>query len=111
MELNKINVDPCMMDKFSSGNFKTANRKNLGCSIKKVFIYIQEKSETFQLIIQIIFKGQIRVTKDMVISSKFLHPLLLNRKFILNLKGKGKLRAKDPLIQFYHCKFTGAVME
>jgi hypothetical protein len=98
-----------MMDKFSSGNFKTANRKNLGCSIKKVFIYIQEKSKTFQLIIQIIFKGQTRVVTDMVISSKFFPPFLHNRKFILNIKGNGKLRGKDQLIQLYRFKFTGAV--
>jgi hypothetical protein len=26
-------------------------------------------------------------------------------------KGKGKFHAKDPLIQLYHFKFTGAVIE
>jgi hypothetical protein len=47
MELNNINVDPCMIHKFLSGNFivrtllenyeKMSNDKSFGCSIKKVY--------------------------------------------------------------------------
>jgi hypothetical protein len=51
------------------------------------------------------------IVKDMVISSKFLPPFLLNRKFIVSMKGKGKFRVKDPLIQLYHYKLTGAVID
>jgi hypothetical protein len=57
------------------------------------------------------FKGQIRVTKGMVISSKFLPSLAVNRKFILHIKGKSKLQAKGPLIQLYHYKITGGIIE
>jgi hypothetical protein len=89
---------------------KTSNIKNIGCPIKKVFLYIHEKSKTLLFIIQITFKGQISIVRDMVISSKFLPPLTFNRKFILNMKAKGKFRAKDPLIQLYHYKFTGGVI-
>jgi hypothetical protein len=108
------------MHKFYSGNFiirtllenyKKAANNNLDCLNQKVY---QDRSEMLHLIIillSFIFKGHFRVTKDMVISSKFLPSLLLNRKFILHLKGKGRLRAKDQLIQFYRLKFTGAVME
>jgi hypothetical protein len=56
-------------------------------------------------------KGQVRITKNLIVSSKFLPPLANNRKFILHKKGKGKFRAKDPLIQLYHFKFTVAVIE
>jgi hypothetical protein len=47
----------------------------------------------------------------MVISSKYLPSLANNRKFILHIKAKGKFQAKDPLIQLYHCKVTGGVIE
>jgi hypothetical protein len=61
-------------------------------------------------LIFLFFKGQIKVVKDMVISSNFLPPMLLNHKFILSMKAKGKIRAKGPLIQLYHYKFTGAII-
>jgi hypothetical protein len=47
----------------------------------------------------------------MIISSKFLPSLANNRKFILNIKGRGKFQAKGPLIQLYYYKITGGVIE
>jgi hypothetical protein len=41
----------------------------------------------------------------------FFPSLLHNRKFILNIKAKGKFRAKDPLILLFYFKFTGAAIE
>jgi hypothetical protein len=53
MELNNINVDPCMVHKFLSGNFilkslmenyKGASQNEIGCRHRKVFLfYILQK--------------------------------------------------------------------
>jgi hypothetical protein len=77
---------------------------------QKSILYF-EQCKSLPFIIQITFKGQNMIVKDMVISSKFLPPFLLNRKFIVSMKGKGKFRVKDPLIQLYHYKLTGAVID
>jgi hypothetical protein len=61
-EVNNINVDPCMLHKFISGNFvmrtimenysKASNSKSLGCRLKKVY---QERTKIWLLIIILLF--------------------------------------------------------
>jgi hypothetical protein len=85
------------------------NMQSHGCRLKKVY---QKWSEILAVNYNfIIFKGQVRLIKDMVITSKFLPSLANNRKFILNMRGKGRFQAKGQLIQIFHYKITGGIIE